>query len=292
MLRWSRIRVGSRWILRRLCKERSTDPSSQVRSCSRRATDLASNAPFGQLLTNNSVITQCEIRKLYAQKSEPGVSEAIEVAKGLERRRCGHHPDDHPEPLDTLQCMAEVVDPNATGHNKHRYVVASQSLDVRSMLRSVRGVPLIYIRRSVMILEPMADESAQMRQREERGKFRAELKRSLWKRKREEQEDDKADDENRKTAESGEGSTEMQSPEKKKKKKKFGTKGPNPLSIKKAKKAVTGPVKQKKDWHAAESTSEAAGKRKRRRKGKASGDGTTQEGMAATAPSVVTADGE
>ena len=74
-----------------------------------------------------TVITQCEIRKLYAKKNEPGVSEAIEVAKTCERRRCGHHPDEYPEPLSTLECMQSVVDPKDQGENKHRYVVAARA---------------------------------------------------------------------------------------------------------------------------------------------------------------------
>ncbi|KAJ3476304.1 hypothetical protein NLG97_g9172 [Lecanicillium saksenae] len=109
------------------------------------------------------MITQCEIRKLYEKKNEPGIRDAIELAKNYERRRCGHHPDEYPKPLSTLECLSSVVDPKQSGQNKHRYVVASQSQEVRRKLRGVRAVPLIYIKRSVMILEPMADDSAERR---------------------------------------------------------------------------------------------------------------------------------
>ena len=173
-----------------------------------------------------TVITQCEIRKLYAKKNEPGVSEAIEVAKTCERRRCGHHPDEYPEPLSTLECMQSVVDPKDQGENKHRYVVASQSQEVRRMLRIVRGVPLIYIKRSVMILEPMSDESAATRAREEKSKFRAEIKATLGKRKREEKDDNDKEDEK------DLGQAKAEEKAKKKKKKQRGPKGPNPLSMK------------------------------------------------------------
>jgi len=230
-----------------------------------------------------TVITQCEIRKLYAKKNEPGVSEAIEVAKTCERRRCGHHPDEYPEPLSTLECMQSVVDPKDQGENKHRYVVASQSQEVRRMLRIVRGVPLIYIKRSVMILEPMSDESAATRAREEKSKFRAEIKATLGKRKREEKDDNDKEDEK------DLGQAKAEEKAKKKKKKQRGPKGPNPLSMKKAKKpqattagtagAPPRPSKQPENARPEdEARTDAPAKRKRRRKNKASGAGDGADG--------------
>lgn len=182
------------------------------------------------------MITQCEIRKLYNRKSEPGASDAIEMAKTFERRRCGHHPDEYPEPLSTNECMSSVVDPKQNGENKHRYVVASQAQDVRRMLRGVRAVPLIYIKRSVMILEPMADEAVQVRAREERAKFRAELKQpaQLGKRKREGEDEEKAEP------------AAEDAPKKKKKNYAPGAKQPNPLSVKKAKKKEDKPQESPK----------------------------------------------
>lgn len=209
----------------------------------------------------SAVITQCEIRKLYARKDEPGVSEAIELAKTCERRRCGHHPEEYPEPLGTMDCLGSVVDPKDKGENKHRYVVASHSQDVRRMLRGIRGVPLIYIRRSVMILEPMSDESAQMRAREERGKFRAEIKTALGKRKREEKKD--AHENGPRLVQAGNGDAAAAGVADRPRNKKRGPKGPNPLSVKKSKKktpANTKPVPK------AEAPAEVPSKGKRRRK--------------------------
>ena len=219
-----------------------------------------------------TVITQCEIRRLYAKKDEPGIGEAIEVAKSCERRRCGHHPDEYPEPLSTLECFQSVVDPKDTGENKHRYVVASQNQDLRRMLREVRGVPLIYIKRSVMILEPMSDESVQLRAREERSKFRAELKSKLGKRKRPEDGEDEA----------GEGEKPDDATSKKKKSKRPGPKGPNPLSVKKAKKKPQAD-RPKKTENVEVSNTENPAKRKRRRKNKTSGDGPDAGGQTAPA---------
>lgn len=160
------------------------------------------------------------MRHLYAAASEPGVSYLIDKAKTYERRRCGHKPEDYPEPLSTKECISSVVDPKGSGTNKHRYIVASQDLEVRKAMRGVLGVPLVYINRSVMIMEPMADKSTKNRDREERSKFRDGLRASgSLKRKREEDEETPA-------PASGE----------KKPKKKWGVKEPNPLSVKKPKK--------------------------------------------------------
>ncbi|ATY59504.1 rRNA-processing UTP23 [Cordyceps militaris] len=220
------------------------------------------------------MITQCEIRKLYEKTNEPGVREAIELAKNYERRRCGHHPDEYPKPLSTLECLSSVVDPKSTGQNKHRYVVASQSQEVRRALRGVRAVPLIYIKRSVMILEPMADDSTEVRMREEKAKFRAELKKKApsGKRKREEDEDNEGQ---------GEEGGNMERAADKKKKKYGAAKGPNPLSMKKAKKNPQQLEDERRRKQKLEAK-EAAEKPKKKRRRRAQGDG---EGGAATGES-------
>lgn len=220
------------------------------------------------------MITQCEIRKLYAQKSVPGASEAIDCAKTFERRRCGHHPDEYPEPLSTKECLHSVVDGKDSGSNKHRYVVASQSQEVRRMLRGVRGVPLIYIKRSVMILEPMADESVMVRAREERSKFRAELKSTSSLGKRSREDDDEAEKD-------GTGAGEGEKP--KKKKRAPGPKGPNPLAVKKPKKKTTQQQQQQdsKSKPTTEEPTEPEGgepakKKRRRRKAKSTAEGAAE----------------
>ncbi|KKP05559.1 hypothetical protein THAR02_02376 [Trichoderma harzianum] len=227
------------------------------------------------------LITQCEIRKLYAEKDQPGVNAAIELAKTFERRRCGHHPNEYPKPLETMECMRSVVDPKSTGENKHRYVVASQSVDVRRMLRGIRGVPLIYIKRSVMILEPMADQSVQIREREEKRKFRAELKNTLGKRKREEKEDRNGgegegdDDGSESDDDVKQSKAAQESTSEKKPKKNRGPKGVNPLSMKKKK--PQQPPKKEAGKKPEEAISDAPAKRKRRKKTK-SDNGTASGG--------------
>jgi U3 small nucleolar RNA-associated protein 23 len=82
------------------------------------------------------------MRHLYAAAKEPGVSYLIDKAKTYERRRCNHLPEDYPEPLSAQECLASVVDPKSSNTNKHRYVVASQALEVRKHMRGIMGVPL------------------------------------------------------------------------------------------------------------------------------------------------------
>lgn len=119
-----------------------------VKDAHRFAMDLPqylSNTLHGEV---KILITQCSMRHLYAQNREPGVARVIDKAKDYERRRCGHHPEEFPEPCSTLECLGGVVGPK----NKHRYVVASQDPEVRAKMRGIPGVPLVYINRSVMIV--------------------------------------------------------------------------------------------------------------------------------------------
>lgn len=214
------------------------------------------------------------MRHLYAASSEPGVPAVIDKAKQYERRRCGHRPETHPEPLSTLECLSSVVDPKNNKTNKNRYIVASQQQEVRKLMRGVAGVPLVYVHRSVMIMEPMAESTASIRERGEKVKFREGLKRGSgsigMKRKREEE--GESEDEGSGT---GENDTEEKE-EKKEKKKRHGPKGPNPLSVKKSKKksdaeSATKDQKNKTDTAMAgggnqTNNSEPGSKRKRRRK--------------------------
>lgn len=164
--------------------------------------------------------------------------------------------------------------------NKHRYVIASQDVDVRKHMRRLAGVPVLYISKSVMILEPMGTSSEEIRNREEKSKFRLGLKGARnpdagEKRKREgneEQDGEMAED---KPAE--------ERPQKKKRQQ--GPKQPNPLSMRKSKKAEATQGAKPRAPKSSESqpatTEDADGaasgttrKRKRKHKPKGDGDGT------------------
>ncbi|KAK5744038.1 hypothetical protein LTR17_002376 [Elasticomyces elasticus] len=209
--------------------------------------DLLQGTLHGEI---KPMITQCCIRHLYnAEASTPqekrGKEEWIETAKAAERRRCGHH--ELVEPLSAMECLMGTVDPKGSGSNKNRYVVATQDLEIRQALRKVVGCPLVYINRSVMILEPMATKSVKVREGEERSKLKAGLisKRPASagaKRKREDdldgagegEEDGVEVPERVKLMQAAEEEAGVHEPAVKKRKVK-GPKGPNPMSVKKSK---------------------------------------------------------
>ena len=167
----------------------------------------------------------------------------------MERRRCNHH--ELEQPLSTLECLASVIDPKGSNTNKNRYVVASQSEEVRRHCRAIRGVPLVYVKRSVMVMEPMAEASLSAREGFEKGKFRAGIRGNHpsvgMKRKREDGsgDDGSGDDEieNDKTQGEKESDTTAElDGARKKRKKTWGPKGPNPLSVKKSRKIDKKPT--------------------------------------------------
>jgi U3 small nucleolar RNA-associated protein 23 len=242
----------------------------------------------------------------------------IDYAKEtFERRRCGHHPDET-DALSTLECMSSFIVDTGKG-SRNRYVVASQDDEVRRYMRGVKGVPLIYISRSVMIMEPMASSSAAVVSKEERAKFRSEIK-SLApagsKRKRGDDEDDSDlpgdddddddddddgdshdDDDGHSVAAGGKrkGPTIAGDGEPKKRKKTYGPKGPNPLAAKKKSKATTGEAlsnksaKGGKDESAAtaDPSSEQPAKKKRKRRQKKHVGSSDDEARADSAPAAV-----
>lgn len=164
----------------------------------------------------------------------------VAVARSMERRRCNHHTLE--EPLSTLECLSNVIDPKNSKTNKNCYVVASQDEEVRRYCRGVKGVPLVYVKRSVMIMEPMADSSVGVREGIERGKFRSGLRGRTQavgvKRKREgssEKELDVTQGAKEMIGNAGVGEEKLP-----KKKRARGLKGPNPLSIKKSRKEKEG----------------------------------------------------
>ena len=181
------------------------------------------------------------MRHLYLLKEvpQPTKDALILIAKSMERRRCNHHVLE--EPLSTLECFSSVIDPKNSRTNKNRYVVASQDEDVRRYCREVKGVPLVFVKRSVMVMEPMAASSVNARAGLEREKFRSGLKtRGIGKRKRDE------DDNNVPTAGEEQGMRSITETDGRagKKKRTKGPKGPNPLSVKKPKKVRVSDEKE------------------------------------------------
>lgn len=81
-----------------------------------------------------------ELRKL-GSEFRPAAADA----KKLEKRRCKHE-----NAIQAAECIKEIIGES----NKFNYAVATQDAELRAHLRKIRGVPLLYINKSVLILEP------------------------------------------------------------------------------------------------------------------------------------------
>jgi U3 small nucleolar RNA-associated protein 23 len=209
----------------------------------------------------------------------------------LPLRHCSHNAEH--TPIDEIECLLSLLSPSKDSKkNKEHYILASadpilkkrnandeqrkykrederkeeeamrRSRALRSQARSIPGVPIIYVKRSVMVLEPMSNPSELVRDGVERGKFRAGLDADpmLGKRKRD-----------------GEGEGEGEESVEPKKKRGPKVKGPNPLSMKKPKKRSDAPAptpkKEKVNMDAGDADAteqpggdEAAAKPKRKRR--------------------------
>ncbi|KAK8440284.1 Small subunit processome component [Candidozyma auris] len=166
------------------------------------------------------MITQCCMQSLYLTKDES----AIALAKSFERRRCNHF--GNPKP--SKECIESIV--NIDGENKHRYVVATQDVELRRKLRGVPGVPLVFMNRSVMVMEPASNATMRAAALSENAKLTGGLN----------------DTKIGYVKKDEEGKDESEQPQKKKRK---GPKEPNPLSVKKKKTGPNdnkGPEKPKK----------------------------------------------
>ncbi|KAF3398841.1 rRNA-processing protein utp23 [Talaromyces pinophilus] len=226
----------------------------------------------------------------------------------LPLRHCSHNNDD--APIDEVECLLSLLCPNTdTMRNKEHYILATaepvalphddvksdnpktrrqaealmeerneKALALRSAARAVPGVPIIYVKRSVMVLEPFSTPSEKVRLGVEKSKFKIGMEAALdvvsgLKRKREDEEE-------------GPSATSKDRHAKK-------AKAPNPLSIKKPKKREKpkpeeqGKKKEKKqdqeqeqesrDDGAEDKTADAEGeqsvKKKRKRKHKSAKSG-------------------
>lgn len=186
-------------------------------------------------------VTQCCVQHLYDSENQ----QAIDLAKRMEKRRCGHK-----DTLSSFECIKSIT--NVDGENKYRYLVVTQDERLRTSLRNVAGVPLCFLYRSVLVMEPMSTVTKRVVQAVERMKLTQGLN-SVDAGKRVRDGDEDVDPVQQ----------EVQAQRKKR------VKGVNPLAMKKnTKKAkkdavTTGPTKEDRD------PSEAAagdGKKRRRRR--------------------------
>ncbi|KAJ5115249.1 rRNA processing protein [Penicillium alfredii] len=211
--------------------------------------------------TVSVVLTKCSLAAVMAAQpinpktNQPYRPHHLPPPTTLPLRHCSHNEDS--TPIDELDCLMSLLSPNADAKkNKEHYILATadapaakkndkndaqqrkrkrdderkeeqaqrRARALRLNARSIPGVPIVYVKRSVMVLEPMSMPSETVRDGVERGKFRAGLdaEPAIGKRKRDGEGD-------------AAGATEA------KKKRGPKTKGPNPLSMKKPKKRDVAP---------------------------------------------------
>jgi U3 small nucleolar RNA-associated protein 23 len=213
----------------------------------------AANTNYDLLKGLNSVvqmeakffITQCCIEHLYESKNQP----AIDLAKKMEKRRCGHKGTQT-----SFDCIKSIT--NVDGENKYRYLVTTQDESLRTSLRNIAGVPLCFLHRSVLIMEPLSKVTKRVVTAVERMKLTQGLNSvDAGKRLRE------VDEEEVNTA----NDTESKPHVKKAKK----VKGVNPLAMKKKQKKPNQNDASKKKEEPKE-VEEATKKRRRRKHGKSS----------------------
>ncbi|GMM47326.1 rRNA-binding ribosome biosynthesis protein [Pichia kluyveri] len=191
------------------------------------------------------LITQCCIQHLYDSNNQL----AVDLAKRMEKRRCGHK-----ETLSSFECMKSIT--NVEGENKYRYLVVTQDENLRTSLRNIAGVPLVFLHRSVLVMEPLSKVTKRVVSAVERMKLTQGLNSiDAGKRSRDSDNEDGEDGE-------GDDQNNENRPVKKGKK----VKGVNPLAMKKKQKKVV-PAKST-DKQDTESNDDGKKKRRRRKHGK------------------------
>ncbi|RIB18273.1 Fcf1-domain-containing protein, partial [Gigaspora rosea] len=87
--------------------------------------------------------TSCTLAEVKKQGKE-GLQTELAL-KQFERRRCPHR-----KPVSSAECLASIIG----NDNPHNYCVATQNETLRQQFRVIAGVPLLYINRTVLIVEP------------------------------------------------------------------------------------------------------------------------------------------
>lgn len=208
----------------------------------------------------------------------------------LPLRHCSHAEISREEVLPEEECLLDLLSGNVIGNqqakNKQHFVLATADPlpvkhekngmlrtartsmkaatvgDIRPHAREIPGVPIIYVKRSVMILEELSVASLGVRRREEKDKFREGLL-GMGSRKRKRDEDVDGNDNDKKDVEGIDDAV----PKRKRMKK---VRGPNPLSVlkKKPKPKVQQPLDSTNANGASAGEGQLKAKRKRRHRKK------------------------
>lgn len=253
---------------------------------------------------SRAYITQCtlaSITKAHEKKFEKEKNSGGQKGRGdgkpmwlplpeeVPLRYCKHKDDEGKERgiITEEECLVDLLSGQVKGNevpkNKNHYILATaeteeeqqknkdgtprrrRGIDIREKARVVPGVPIVYVKRSVMILEEMSGSSEKIIRGVEKDKFKEGLIGAVrgLKRKREDDSDSDSEDEVKKV--------KVESKPK-------GVKGPNPLSVKKKQKKTSSENGPRKEQEEPKEDGEQPQKKKnRRRRGKKGGTDKSQE---------------
>ena len=227
-------------------------------------------------------VTQCTLAKITKEheKATGGKGrrrpDFLPPPTELPLRYCKHKNDDGEDlgVVEEWRCLLDLLAGQPKGNeqakNKQHYILATADaseqeqkrrdhIELRERARMIPGVPIVYVKRSVMILEELSTASERVRRGEEKDKFREGLVSNDRKRKRPDGEDDEFVRELM-------GEEGQDAP----RRRQHRAKGPNPMSVRKKK--VKEPQEGVVKTHTEEETQSKSSKRRKRGKKKSLAD--------------------
>ena len=197
-------------------------------------------------------ITKCSLAKIMREHTK--AQENGKTAKAVSRpeflpppldlplRHCKHNEDG--APIGEEDCLVDLLSGEVSGNqvprNKHHFVLATAEpppeqverqrksrshVDLREMARGIPGVPIVYVKRSVMVLEELSGATLRARKSVESEKIREGLVGGVNRKRKRGENDDGSEEID--AEETGKGDVQRRGVKK--------ANGPNPLSVKKKK---------------------------------------------------------
>lgn len=231
-------------------------------------------------------VTQCTLAKITNEHEKATCGKGrrrpdfLPPPTELPLRYCKHKSDDGKDlgVIEEWRCLLDLLAGQPKGNeqakNKQHYILATADapeqeqkrrdhIELRERARMIPGVPIVYVKRSVMILEDLSAASDRLRRGEEKEKFREGLISSDRKRKRgDEEEDDLVRDLM--------GDNAGEAPRRREQR----AKGPNPMSVRKKKVKTSQQVIAK--THTEDEPQSKSSKRRKRGKKKSLADGAAE----------------
>ncbi|KAJ3375831.1 Small subunit processome component [Allomyces arbusculus] len=127
--------------------------------------DLRSVVPSTLAAETKLFTTPCIIAELRSLGED--YLGAVLASNRFEARRCGHA-----KGTSAAQCLKDLVGTD----NPHHLMIGTQDAALRAHLRTVPGVPLMYLSSSVLVLEPHSPETLERVKDQERAKVHASAK--------------------------------------------------------------------------------------------------------------------